>query len=282
MPLPRTNAAPPREIPTAEPHQAVCIGHYHIGSQHSEKYGKDDDQIVLSFALLDCRRSDGSYFYVSTFPLTLTYDDRANLTKLLKGWIGRVPAMGEEFDTSTLLRKQCFLTITHNQGSEGGTYANIAGVMALPKSVPELRYDEDFNDYSPIDPSKPIPEWVPQSIARKIRASTEWVAVHGEPPKGNGQQNGAANGHANGNGHSAVSQSGVQPLNGPDTRPSYSPPPATPPMVVKPYMMVLGLKWPYKVRELDEALERGKASNTEAELAEADAALRPHADEVPF
>src|SRR5690348_1271904 len=72
---------------------------------------------------------------------TLSLHQKAALRKDLEAWRGR-PFSTEElqgFDLEVLIGKGCMLSVIHNPGSNGGTFANVAAIMKLPKGAPALQ-----------------------------------------------------------------------------------------------------------------------------------------------
>jgi len=80
---------------------------------------------------VDEKREDGKPFCVWSRPYTPSLNEKANLRKDLKKWMGRDLNAQElqEFDTETLLGKPAFLIVTHTEGNNGETYSNIDAIL---------------------------------------------------------------------------------------------------------------------------------------------------------
>ena len=78
------------------------------------------------------------------YKATATVADGSNLRKFLKAWF---PALKDEdfarFDADKLIGKGAYITVAHNVGKDGNTYANIVGAMQPPKGsvLPEIPSD---------------------------------------------------------------------------------------------------------------------------------------------
>lgn len=75
-------------------------------------------------------REDGSPFAVWSVGFTTSLNEKANFRRFLKQWFGRDLNAQElkEFDTETLIGRPAFLVVTHSEGNNGETYANIAAI----------------------------------------------------------------------------------------------------------------------------------------------------------
>lgn len=117
-------------------HAAVCVDIVDLGALETTYKEKTIKQhkvnIVWQIGEL---RPDGKPFDVRK-RYTLSLHDKAGLRKDLEGWRGK-PFSREElegFDLEILLGKACLLNLIHAT-TERGTYANVAGIMRLPKDM---------------------------------------------------------------------------------------------------------------------------------------------------
>lgn len=72
----------------------------------------------------------------------LSLHEKAKLRQHLEGWRGRKFALKEAqegFDIEQLLGASCQLQIVHNEGKDGGTYANVQTIVPSVKGAPKLR-----------------------------------------------------------------------------------------------------------------------------------------------
>jgi hypothetical protein len=72
---------------------------------------------------------------------TLSLHEKASLRKDLESWRGRAFTASEleGFDVETVLGVACMLNVIHAAGSQGGTFANVASIMKLPKGLNSIR-----------------------------------------------------------------------------------------------------------------------------------------------
>lgn len=73
-------------------------------------------------------QDNGTRFCVWSQGFTPSLNEKASLRKFLKSWLGRdlTAAEQQEFDLECLIGRTAHLTIVHNQGQDGRTFANIA------------------------------------------------------------------------------------------------------------------------------------------------------------
>jgi len=117
-------------------HAAVCCDVRDLGILETTWQGtqKKQHKILVSWQI-DELRDDGKSFLVSR-RYTLSLHEKSGLRKDLEAWRGRAFTEPElhQFDVEALIGKGCLLNVIHNQKG-GDTYANVAGVMALPKGM---------------------------------------------------------------------------------------------------------------------------------------------------
>lgn len=179
----------PQGTHIARCYQVIDLGHQKIIWQNKEKW---QPKIMLSWELLgDEKMQDGRPFSVSN-RYTLSLSEKSALRPLLEAWRGK-PFSEEEargFDVQKVLGAYCMLTVVHNQHN-GNTYANVAGVLAMPRSMPKpeavnpnIYFNLDDGDVSK------LPEWI-QNIVKKSREKSgsiddipddiPWSDDHGIP-----------------------------------------------------------------------------------------------------
>lgn len=119
---------------------------------------------------------------------TLSLSEKANLRADLESWRGRVFTADElkGFDIINVLGKGCLLGVTHEQGADGKTYANISAVMGLPKgtgtltpSVKPIWYSPDEHDQSIFDS---LPNWLQEAINSRQRNDEKKTTSQNSPP----------------------------------------------------------------------------------------------------
>ena len=102
---------------------------------------------------------------------------KSNLRKFLTSWRGKAFSDEElkSFDTDTLLGQTAMLQIVHD---ESGEYANIDGVMQIPRGMPAPSTTSElykFNlDAWDDQEFAALPEWVQETIKK----STQYQQMH--------------------------------------------------------------------------------------------------------
>lgn len=177
-------------------HQAVAYSLYDLGTHFSEKFNKHAHQVLIIWELPEERIDIEKDGITQNLPravskkYTLSLSEKANLRKDLQTWRGRAFTADElkGFDTRNLLGKSCQIQVIHNTKGEK-TYANITGIMPMPKGSKPLLPENPVRFYSIVDHGENIPEGTPDWISDIIKDSDEWVALHSpmtndEPPIG--------------------------------------------------------------------------------------------------
>ncbi len=114
-------------------HAAVCCDVIDLG-EIAGFGGKVQHKIEIAWQI-DEPRDDGKRYVVKR-RYTNSLHEKATLRKDLESWRGR--AFSEEelrgFDLENLLSAPALINIVH-QTRDGSTYANVAGIMKLPKGM---------------------------------------------------------------------------------------------------------------------------------------------------
>lgn len=110
---------------------------------------------------------------------TLSMHEKSNLRKDLSSWRGRSFTDDEAsaFDVTKLLSVPCMVNVVHNQASNGNVYANVMGVMPLPKGTqcpPQVNQTFMFS-FENFDEGKfnLLPDW----LKDRIKATPEYKAL---------------------------------------------------------------------------------------------------------
>lgn len=103
---------------------------------------------------------------------TASMHAKANLRHDLESWRGKnfTEEQAADFDVASTLGKTCVISVTHSEGSDGKTYANVTAVgkpmKGTEKLIPEitpLLYDElHVASYAQ------LPEWLREKIDKQI------------------------------------------------------------------------------------------------------------------
>ena len=75
---------------------------------------------------------------------TLSLHEKGRLRPVLEAWRGRkfTEQEAEGFDIEKLVSVSAYGNVVHNKGSKGGTFANLASIMPLPKGLESLRVSD--------------------------------------------------------------------------------------------------------------------------------------------
>jgi len=182
------NEGSERIIIPAGTHVARCYGIIDLGTQYSEKFGNSSRKVQVQFELCNELMDDGRPLAISK-KYTLSLNEKANLRKDLESWLGRGITAEEEkngFALGGMLGAPCLLSIIHAE-SGGKTYANIAGVMSIPKgtqvppqSNPMVSYDVENGKDAVFEK---LPEWIRTTIgqSKEFKGDNE-PETETEPP----------------------------------------------------------------------------------------------------
>lgn len=178
MPLVLSENSSSFELAPAGVHPARCFGLVDLGTQTSQFSGQTSRQpkLQLRFELLgEDRMADGRP-YVITRRLTASLNEKAALRGLLKSWRGRDFTADElkKFDLKSIVGAYALANIVHEASRDGSTtYANLSGLMPLPKGMPK---PAPVNDAIIFDLAQPDPaawELLSEKMQDLILASPE-------------------------------------------------------------------------------------------------------------
>lgn len=149
-------------------HLGVCGLLVDLGLQLNKKYNKLQPKVLIGWELPDQTYTDANG---DTKPkmvynrYTANLNEGSNLRRDLATWRGRdfTPDELDEFKLQNIVGKSCFINVIHNDYN-GKTYANVSGIMALPKNVnpgklsePALVFDiDDISDAAIAE----LPNWI--------------------------------------------------------------------------------------------------------------------------
>lgn len=167
-------------VPMLEPgtYPAVCSMLVDLGLQYNENWKTSARKVAIGWEIIGETVMVGGEEQPRTFSkiYTASLNEKATLRRDLNAWRGRPFTDAElaAFDLKSIVGTPCLLTIIHNTGSNGNTYANLAGIASLPRNFPKPSlsiaptiYDIDSDDPSVVDT---LPKW----IAEKIKASSSY------------------------------------------------------------------------------------------------------------
>lgn len=136
------------ELTPSGTHVAVCYRFIDLGTQQVDWQGqaKHQHKVMISWELPDERMKDGRPFSIHQ-RYTWSMNEKARLRKDLEAWRGLAFTehdLGPNgFNVKKLLGVGCYLGVVHK--TEGAnTYANIASLMKLPKSMVAPKPENDI------------------------------------------------------------------------------------------------------------------------------------------
>lgn len=176
-------------VPLLEPgtYSAVCFMLIDLGMQYNENFKTSAKKVLIGWEIVGETVDIGGESQPRTFSklYTASLNDKATLRKHLDAWRGR-PFTEEElaaFDLKSIVGAPCLITVIHNSGSNGNTYANLASIASLPKGFPRPSltvsptvYDIDEDDPAAVDK---LPKWIAEMI-RKSSSYEERLAKAGQ------------------------------------------------------------------------------------------------------
>ncbi|MBA4150302.1 MAG: hypothetical protein H0X66_19500 [Verrucomicrobia bacterium] len=114
--------------------KAVCVDVTPLRRQPSQFGERDVFKIVFE---VDMDREDGSRYCVWSRNFTPSLNEKANLRKFVRGWLGRDLTAPElnDFDTESLIGKNAQVVVVHEH-KEGETYANIVACTPDKSGAP--------------------------------------------------------------------------------------------------------------------------------------------------
>lgn len=187
------------EIVPSGNHVARCYSMIEIGTETVDFNGevKDVHRVRITWELPNEKKvfspDKGEQPYSISKDYTLSMHEKATLRADLQSWRGKAfsEAEASKFDITALIGKPCMLNVIHRQAKNGNTYANIAGVTAVPKgmTVPDQVNESFVLSYSDWDDAKyaSLPDWLKKRMEVtpefKGRLETPANKVESEPDK---------------------------------------------------------------------------------------------------
>jgi hypothetical protein len=175
-------------------HLAICTQVIHLGVQPSgNKQYADKDQVYLKFEIPEVRvkwqkngeEHEGPATIGRTFGLSI--GEKSHLGPFLEGWRGK-PFTAEEkeaFEITSVLGKVCQLSVVHETGGNGKTYAQIHNAFALIQlQKDQLKANPDLAQplgkltaYTPIEHDQLVFESLPEWLQTKIKGRIKTMKV---------------------------------------------------------------------------------------------------------
>lgn len=158
-------------------HVARCVSVVDFGLQDSGKWGPKH-KVWIAFEVPSIRVAwkdkEGQEHQgpaIIGMMQTNSISDKSILGQLLVSWRGRAFTDEQKdggFDLFTILDVPCMISVTHNRSGDR-TYANISGIMGLPKGTEAPPRETELTKYSPHDDSTisalaRLPDWMKKRI----------------------------------------------------------------------------------------------------------------------
>lgn len=170
-------------------HVGVVTGLAFLGMQPGGQY-KDQYKLALQVSFPGELTEDGSRNLMVTQLYTASTHQKAAFRKVIEAIIGapfKSDAEADAFDITTLVGRSALFSVIHKQVADK-TYANIGGVIALPKGLPvgavlneTLLFTPDLPPQEFLKAYNALPEWLRKKWDERIpdenRADGEEVAV---------------------------------------------------------------------------------------------------------
>lgn len=157
---------------------AVCGVLVDLGTQLNKKYNRFQPKVLIGWEIPEQTYTDENgdqkpRMVYSRY--TGNLNEGSNLRRDLALWRGRDFTQDEldEFKLQNIVGKSCFITIIHNEYNDR-TYANVAGIMALPKGVKPVELSEPALVFDIDDLSESAVEQLPKWIGDIVKQSEEW------------------------------------------------------------------------------------------------------------
>ncbi len=155
------------KLSTEGTHKAALVWLYGLGTQHSDQFNTDREEILIMFELLDENLPSGDPFTLSK-TYTRSLNERSSLTRDFGSQL--LNEEGDELDISTLLGRNMNVLVEHKE-SKGKVWAVVSSVVPLSKNEKQIKPKSELRVF---DFQSPIPEGTPEWIVAKIKASPEW------------------------------------------------------------------------------------------------------------
>jgi len=135
--------APEEKFPTAPEgtFPAVCVDEIDLGMITTKFGGEENTRHMVRLVWQIDETDADAKRYLLRKDYTASLHEKATLRKELKNWRGREFTFDElvGFDMEQVVGAPCMISVVHNTGSKGGTFANVGAVMKLPKGMNALK-----------------------------------------------------------------------------------------------------------------------------------------------
>ena len=120
---------------------AVCVDEIDLGMVTTTFNGEENTRHMVRLVWQIEELDDKGKRFLIKKDYTASLHEKAKLRSELKSWRGREFTFEElvAFDLEQIISAPCLLSIVHNIGRKGGTFANVGAVMKLPKNIPPMK-----------------------------------------------------------------------------------------------------------------------------------------------
>jgi len=179
------------QLPPSGNHVARCYRIVDMGS-HKNSYGNVLRKILITWELHgedddgnSLTTSDGKPLVVSS-NYTLSLSEKATLRAHLEAWRGRAFTLDElsGFNLENILNQYCMVSISHDTGTAGKTYANVKAISPVPSVIKKAGLPEGVNPtllFSLDDFDANKFEKLSDGLKKKIMESPEYKKVATAP-----------------------------------------------------------------------------------------------------
>ena len=124
-------------------HNAVCVDVVDLGMQQTSFGEKHRCRFV--WEIDELRPEHGDRFLVFA-TMNVSLHESSTMGKLLRSWRGRDFTAEEMkgFDVENVVGAPCMLSVVHNEGTNGNTYANVNSATPLPRGLAPLKPSGDY------------------------------------------------------------------------------------------------------------------------------------------
>lgn len=167
-------------------HTAICNLIADVGLQENKRYNKRQQKVYIRFEVVGTHiewvdkegQKHAGPMTIGTY-YTASLSEKSLLRRDLENWRGRAftPAELDKFDLFNILGHACQIMVKHNVVGDKA-YANITGIMGLPKGMAKPVAVNTLVKYSPTDQGQfeELPAWLREKILESAPAPKETPA----------------------------------------------------------------------------------------------------------
>lgn len=146
IPIPASTSTP-RALPDEGLHNALCVNVVHMGDVLEDFPGSEPRVVQKARIFFELEEvlpesageHAGKPFMLSTNGITLSAHEKGNLSKTLKGWLGKeCPERIAGFPLKSLVGRGATLNVIHKEKKDGGFSARIEKILPAQKNAKKL------------------------------------------------------------------------------------------------------------------------------------------------